>query len=103
MRFSVTFETVTPESAEHGDTADAGFVVQGVGLRAALDEFGYWADGGIEASCSDIEDARWLTAYRTREDFATGEVENRSIHFPDAMTGASRRRLARLLGCLGVR
>ena len=99
--WNVTFETITPESAEHGDTATAGFVAEGVGLREALEALG-WGGDGCEASEYPVTDPRWLTMYRVREDYATAEIENRSLHFPEAVTAASRVRIARMLGCYGV-
>ena len=35
--FSVTFATITPESAEHGDYEETGFAVENVSLREAWD------------------------------------------------------------------
>ena len=98
--FNVTFETITPESAEHGDTETAGFVSQGVGLREAIDDMGCPGDH-IEASEFPVIDPRWITAYRVSEDYGTGETENRSMHFPDTMTAASKLRVCRLLGVYG--
>lgn len=98
--FSVTFETITPESAEHGDTETAGFVSQGVGLREAIDDMGCAGDH-IEANEYPVTDPRWITAYRVSEDYGTGETENRSLHFPDTMTAASKLRVCRLLGVYG--
>ena len=97
LQFNVTFETVTPESAEHGDTADSGFVSQDVALREALDDLGF-GDGGCEANESPVTDPRWVTMYQTNHDYRTGEIENRSLHFPDSMTAASKLRVCRMLG-----
>ena len=36
-KFSVTYEIVTEESAEDGDSAESGFVGEGLSLRDALD------------------------------------------------------------------
>jgi hypothetical protein len=104
MLFSVTYETITPESAEDGDTADSGFVAQGVGLREAIDALGQ-GEGGCEASEYPVTDPRWLTMYDANRDRAyweEGETVSRSLHFPDSMTAASRVRVCRLLGCYGV-
>ncbi len=99
--FNVTFETITPESAEHGDTETAGFLVENVSLREAIEELGYGGNG-CEANEWPVVDPRWITMYRTSEDYGTGETENRSLHFPDTMTPASKRRVCRLLGCYGI-
>ncbi len=100
--FSVTFETITLESAEHGDAETRGYVVQDVGLREAIDELGY-GNGGIEANCYPVDMPRWFTAYGVRECYRTGETENRSLHLPDRLTNATRLRIARLIGCYGVK
>jgi len=60
MLFNVTFETITEESAEHGEFEDIGFTMQDVSLREAYDFLRFNA-GHCEASCSDIRQARWLT------------------------------------------
>jgi len=93
--FSVTFETVTPESAEQGDVEEQGFVCQQVDLREAFEEIGNTAmehDGSM----------RWFTNYEygngTRAYYEQGLEESRSLHLPDSTTNASRIRIARLLG-----
>ncbi len=96
-KFNVTFETITPESSEHGDVESRGFVCEGVGLREAIDALGCGGDG-FEANEYPVTDPRWITAYRMNEDYATGETENRSLHFPDNMTASSKIRVARMLG-----
>lgn len=101
MLFNVTFETITPESAENGDTESAGFVAEDVSLREAIDAVGM-GEGGVEASEHPVTNPRWITVYKTSEDYGTGEIENRSLHFPDNMTPASKLRVCRLLGCYGA-
>ena len=100
-RFSVTFETITPESAEDGEAEDRGFVVEAVSLREAVEAL----EGlgcHVEADCYPVTAPRWFTAYSTREDYGTGETENRSLHLPESITESTRIRIARLLGCHGV-
>lgn len=107
--FSVTFDVVTPESAEHGDFAESGYVIQDVSLRDALAELD--ADGcHVEADCCPVSlqcPPRWFTAYDTnqgtREYYERGESESRSLHVPDNVTPSSRLRIARLLNCYGIR
>lgn len=101
--FNVTYEIVTPESAEHGEADELGFIAENVNLREALE----YVTGtrtsrvsgveAIEASDSDISRARWLTVYNGTE-FETGAAESRSIHFPPSLTASSKKRIARLLG-----
>lgn len=99
QKFNVTYEMITPESAEYGDVADAGFVLENATLRDALDAFGPW--GHVEANECPVHAPRWFTGYG-EEDCITGEVENRSLHLPDSLTNSSRIRIARLLDCYGI-
>ena len=101
LKFNVTYETITEKSAERGDTADAGFLAENVSLREAIDELGY-GQQGMEANEYPVSDPKWITAHGTDEDYGTGEVENRSLHFPDTMTASSKLRVCRLLGVHGV-
>lgn len=100
-RFSVTYETVTDESAEHGDAAARGYVLESCTLREAIDELGC---GHVEADCYPVTlhtAPRWFTCYHGI-DYRTGNDESRALHVPDTITAASRLRLARLLRCYGV-
>lgn len=100
--FNVTFEIVTPESAENGDAEERGYIVEGATLREAIDALFETRTSQcaglscVEASDSDESAARWITAYNGAE-YITGASESRSLHFPDNLTPASRARLVRLL------
>lgn len=100
--FDITFEIVTPESAEHGDAESRGYIWEGATLRdaiGALFETRTSQCGGIqniEANDSDLSRARWLTVYNGME-FLTGAHESRAIHFPENLTGSSRARLINLI------
>jgi hypothetical protein len=102
-KFHVTYEIVTPESAEQGDVDERGFEIENATLREAIEVVHATrtnrVDGvnSIDASCSRIEDAEWFTITNGME-FETGAYESRSIHMPSSVTGASRRRIAKLLG-----
>lgn len=102
--FSITYETITPESAEDGEAADMGFVYEDLGFREAFQRIDY-AGGysNCEASEYPVRSPRWLTFYSIEEDFSTGEVTNWSLHIPDHVTPASRVRIARLFRCYGVK
>ena len=114
--YRVTFETVTPESAEHGDAETRGFIDPagdripladcladlkrpgpdplGMGLRDALELFND-NPGGLESvdpSDSDTGAARWITATYNH---GGGYSESISIHFPEQATRAQRARLCR--------
>jgi len=101
--YHVTYEIVTPESAEYGDCDESGFICEDVkSLRDAMDslfETRTSACDGFEcvdASDSDIGHARWFTVYNGMEHF-TGATESRSLHLPESMTPASRMRVYALL------
>lgn len=101
MRFNVTYQVVTPESAEDGDFHETGFIGKGLSLRDAIESLGI-PEGGIEANCWPTNGARWVTAYNVEYDYSSGSEESRSLHFPDEMTEASKIRLMRLLGVRGA-
>lgn len=100
MLFDITFETITPESAEHGECADSGFYMEKVTLREAW-EFLLW-QGHCEESDSYTANARWLTFYG-EPCFTTGAQVNYSLHFPEKLSQHSRLRIARLFGCYGAK
>tara|TARA_R110000796_G_scaffold242533_3_gene364637 strand:+ start:340 stop:804 length:465 start_codon:yes stop_codon:yes gene_type:complete len=116
--FRVTWESVTQESAEHGEAESCGFLdchgdavelerAKGdsrfdLTLRQAVEAvtgaYGTRADlQAIEASDSDMGAARWVTFYYGPDDSAARASHNYSIHFPETMTAASRVRLISLL------
>lgn len=101
--FQVTYEIITQESAEHGDCDEQGYIAESVSLREAIDLVNSTrtshvdCQSGVEASSSIPEMANWFTVYNGME-YLTGAHENRSLHFPDSITGASRKRIFDLLG-----
>jgi len=105
-RFNVTYEIVTQESAEQGDAEERGFISQDSTLRDAIADLHATrtsACGGVEAiesSASDIANVRWFTVYNGME-YESGATESRSLHVPDSVTTASRKRIARLIGVRG--
>ena len=95
-QFFVTYEIVTPESAEHGEAAERGFVQpgnwrtedrgEGMSLREAL------------RLASPQEDCgRWWSEVDGCDDYRTGANEVRCIHPPRGITAASYNRISRLL------
>lgn len=102
--FSITYETITPESAEHGETDDTGFVYEDLCFREAFQRIEY-ADGysNCEANECPVRSPRWLTFYSINEDYSTGEVTNWFLHIPEHVTPSSRVRIARLFRCYGVK
>lgn len=96
LPFNVSYEIITPESAEIGEAAETGFIAQALNLREAIDALFSTrtsAYSGLEAvECDEwpIIAPRWITAVYG--------LETRSLHMPQSATPASRRRIARLCG-----
>jgi hypothetical protein len=102
--FRVTYSIVTPESAEHGDYAEAGFLnAQGERVEALIGRETPGVDMTLREAlrlCSPQEDSgRWSSEVDGCEDYRTGANERRALHPPRNVTAASYSRLARLLGC----
>lgn len=103
VKFAVTYDIVTPESAEQGDADERGFIIEDTGLRDAIetvkDTRTSKVDGVSSTECdsSPCVRPRWVTITNGME-FETGAVESRAIHIPDTVTTASARRIARLVG-----
>ncbi len=95
--FNVTYNIVTPESAEVGDYAESGFLLENCSLRDAFNEI--CNHGYITASCSPYHPGPhvWFSA-QGEQDYRDGSEEERSLHCPKNITNASHRRIARLLG-----
>ena len=101
LRFSVCYEVITPESAEHGDAEERGFIVKDVSLRDALENFNY-DRGYVEPSCYPIDweyPYTWFSKPEFNHNYITGATETRSLHMPEKLTASSRRRIARMIGC----
>jgi hypothetical protein len=100
-RFTVTFELVTPESAQHGEAEASGFVLPGGWHVDATDPSDVTMDlRSAAALVSTLEDSGWsFTELDGRIDYRTGAEERRALHPPRNITPASYRRLSRLLGC----
>lgn len=102
-RFRVTYDIVTPESAENGDTAENGFVLPGgyhvdVATAIADTEGDYEMDlrTALNYVCPQENSGRWFTECDGRENYRTGEHETRSLHPPRSITASSYRRLCKL-------
>ncbi len=102
--WNVTFTVITEESAENGDYAETGFEASDVSFRDVLEFFGYPYLGYVEGNEWPItETVRWFTVLGDA-DLRTGNVRDVSLHIPEQITGSSRLRIARLLGCkIGAR
>jgi len=102
-RFDVTYEIVTPESAEDGDAEERGFIGEGLTLREALEELRATRTNrvsGVECiECDSSPCVRpwWVTVFNGME-YETGAQESRSLHIPASVSDATARRIARLAG-----
>ncbi len=97
-KFSVTYETITPESAEIGDCEDRGYIAEDVTLREAIGELN---GAAVEPSCYPFDadyPYTWFSTVDGDTDYRTGAVEYRSLHLPKNLTPSTRARIARLLG-----
>lgn len=120
-RFKLTFEVVTDKSAEYGDAARRGFVPRTLnipsrtympnnpavfGLREAVEFLlDRESQGPVEADSCPLSlqyPPRWFT-YGGSLDWSTGEYISVSLHLPANTTRHSAMRIARLVGCYGVR
>jgi hypothetical protein len=98
LQLSMTYETITEESAENGDSADNGFVLEACDC-GARELAQYITREGFNEPSDSRGIPRWLTAYG-EADYRTGEVENRSIH-PGA-DAQSQKVWARVLRITGI-
>lgn len=104
-KFRVTYEYVTPESAEEGEAAETGFVLPGgwmVTIASAMDDkhgqYDMTLREALDLAQPDCDCGRWFSeTTQDRCNYATGAVETRSIHPPQDITPSSYARLRRLL------
>ena len=120
-RFRLTFEVVTEESGVHGDAARRGFVPCTLtipswtympknpalfGLREAVEFLKDRESAGpVEADSCPLSlqcPPRWFT-YGGSLDWHTGKYLSVSMHLPRTISAHSAMRIARLVGCYGVR
>lgn len=95
-RIRISFEQLTPESAEHGDISDSGWVDED-GVSMVPDEFDkeeglscadlaaayLKREGAVEASSSRFHPGVWYSTGFSTIDYATGTEEQRSYHLVD--------------------
>ena len=97
-RFFVTYEIVTPESAENGEAEEVGYVLPG-GWHANDRGDGMTLREAMQLCCPQEDCGRWWTEIgEDRCDYGTGAVEARAIHPAAGITRASYGRVSRLLG-----
>jgi hypothetical protein len=93
--FAVTYEIVTPESAERGDVEERGHILESGTLRdalRALHETRTCHVDGVECTTTGDD---YVTVLNGAE-FFTGAQESRTLHIALAVTPASATRVTRL-------
>lgn len=106
-KLRITYEIITPESAEHGDAEERGYVAPG-GWQDSIDDIGREVD--IDSvygwSLSDAErflgrgamedSGNWFNTVDPDNNYQTGAQTFYSLHPPDNISAASYGRLARI-------
>lgn len=106
----ITYEIITPESAEQGDVAEHGFVEPDYHIHVPIGEVssGAWreplewklAQAEIFLGRRGMEDSgRWFTQLDGSTNYKTGAEIRYSLHPTDSVTVASYGRLKRIF-CL---
>lgn len=112
-KFHVTYDQCTPESAEHGDYSESGFLLPG-GWHIELEPGVFGTEAGkIKADCGlslgeairlvdgHLEKNHGDTSFYEAEfntiDYRTGTEERLALHCPDNITASSLGRIERLL------
>ena len=116
MRASFTYQTVSPESAEHGDFSEHGWILPGMWKSALQDEDGYHDSVLDEARRGEFdvtdlgeivsfaqslgictgEGADWLYSVDDDVDYETSERTQYCLHLED-VTPATKNRILRLI------
>lgn len=96
-KFTVTYEIVTEESAENGESDEIGTVDTGLKLRDAIQEVNRTRTNMVDGVESVENSGRWWTVVNGPE-FETGAQESRSLHPEGNITDSSRGRISRLIG-----
>jgi hypothetical protein len=89
VRIYETYEIVTPESAEHGDADERGFIIPGnlpvTDKPAAPTAYTFRElikvlEGTQASTTGEKRFHDWATCEEWRKDFRTGAIESRSYH-----------------------
>lgn len=81
IKITRTYDTVTYESLEHGDTAESGILSEGedIDFRSLV----RMMEGGDPSTCPVDASIRTWVMYNADEDMYTGEREYNYVHFGD--------------------
>ncbi len=88
IKVNVTFQTVTPESAEYGDYADSGFITENMEFDDFADMVSYVESNGYSLSNASMypltgatmHENVWFSTDPEIEDYRTMEEITYSIH-----------------------
>lgn len=108
ISFRVTYDIVTHESAENGDTAENGFIdshgfqepiesAMKIDRKEFADLFDMPLREALRLCCPNEDCGNWWSETDGNQDYQTGAVETRALHPPKNITGASYARLSRLM------
>lgn len=102
VKFDVTFDQVTEESAQDGDHSDAGFISQDSRLRDAIKDVSnpsYHQYDGATVETDSGNDFRWINVCfgMCWSGHSSGITETRALHIPERVTCSSRGRIKRLV------
>jgi len=106
--FRVTYDIVTPESAEHGDYAEIGYVLPGgwhYDIETVMANRDREPIGSYDMSLGEAlsligcveHDGHCYSETDGRVDYKTGAETRYTLHLPENITNASRKRVHRLL------
>ena len=93
-----TYETITPESAEHGEAEDSGLLYEGAMDAREIAEY-MSSNGFTLPSSSHYHSGIWFST-EGDIDYRTGDTEIRSLHFTQTM---DRRLVRAICNYAGVR
>ena len=109
MKATFCYQTVTPESAEHGDFADHGFIMPGLWKFPCDDNLTDAKNGEFDLTdlreiinfahdlgINECEGADWLYSVDPDTNYSTGEETTYSLHI-DNVTPSTYERIINLL------
>ncbi len=99
----ITYEIITPESAEHGDAAERGFIEPKFQIPVPVGESLEWPAVALEWTLADAErflgrnamedSGRWFSTVDPERNYQTGAETYYSLHPADTVSAASYARL----------
>jgi len=102
-QFHVTYEIVTPESAEEGDVAERGYAHSNGGRDSLecvenVDDYAMDLRSALRICSPAFDCGRWFDEEPWTLNYKTGEQIRHSLHPPRSVTPSSYQRIKRLIG-----